>query len=189
MFSFFLVHFHTNHNCESRPDETASPAASASKRSFGNKRKRRVSTGQVSRAWSFGHGTYPLPFPSIDYRNIHLPYVYYHMLSFYHQSQCDYKSWSPPVATDQTVLRNFPGRPGDILSLFAFSLFSICLSFTREEIKRLYRGFKTECPTGILRFFLLTMIRITRHSCQFYKKKIELTVKPLSIDYWHGWMP
>ena len=119
----------------------------------------------------------------------HIPYVYYHMLSFYHQSQWDYKSWSPPVATDQTVLRNFPGRPGNILSLFAFSLFSICLRFTREEIKRLYRGFKTECPTGILRFFLLTMIRITRHSCQFYKKKIELTVKPLSIDYWHGWMP
>ena len=90
---FFWCIFHKNQTCESRPNETTSPAASSSKRSVGNKRKRRVSTGPVSGAWSFGHWTfiYPLPFPSIDYKNIHLLYVYY-MLSFHHQSQWDYKS-------------------------------------------------------------------------------------------------
>ena len=68
------MHFHTNHNCESRPDETASPAASASKRSFGNKRKRRVSTGQVSGALSFGHWTfiYYIPYLSQEIIEIYI---------------------------------------------------------------------------------------------------------------------
>ena len=30
--------------------------------------------------------------------------------------------------------------------------FNVGFRFSREEIKRLYRGFKTECPTGILRY-------------------------------------
>ena len=32
--------------------------------------------------------------------------------------------------------------------------FSHLCRFSEGEVKRLYRGFKTECPTGVLRFFL-----------------------------------
>ena len=79
--------------------------------------------------------------------HLYISYILYILFNI--QSQCDCRSSSPPVGTDHTVWHNFPERPGKINT----NIFSIWIyRFTRDEIKRLYRGFKTECPTGILRY-------------------------------------